>query len=203
MNTMISGSSGALTVFLMNYFINITTQSRFSLIMLCNGNLAGLVAITAYISYNYIVDVITLKVGLHSWSESWEGSCTSLWTGYSINLKLMIQLMPYPYIWYPFIGIEGMWNLGSECSLLVRYGSWDPVWTWRQTIRTPIARDARVCAMVGYMCVYIYIRSGVLHTLILGVISACKMLRNDNQIETEGIDFAIGSGGSYKYQPVA
>lgn len=46
MNTMISGSSGALTVFFMNYFLNPTSRNRYSLVMLCNGNLAGLVAVT-------------------------------------------------------------------------------------------------------------------------------------------------------------
>jgi ammonium transporter, Amt family len=46
MNTMIAGSSGALTVFIMNNFIKIASIDRWSLVMLCNGNLAGLVAVT-------------------------------------------------------------------------------------------------------------------------------------------------------------
>jgi Amt family ammonium transporter len=42
MNTMIAGSSGALTVFALNYMMT----KQYSLVMLCNGNLAGLVSIT-------------------------------------------------------------------------------------------------------------------------------------------------------------
>lgn len=46
MNTMISGASGALTVFFIYYLMNIGEKNRYSLVMVCNGNLAGLVAIT-------------------------------------------------------------------------------------------------------------------------------------------------------------
>jgi Amt family ammonium transporter len=46
MNTFISGAAGALTVFALHYFINMNKSNRYSLVMLCNGNLAGLVAIT-------------------------------------------------------------------------------------------------------------------------------------------------------------
>jgi Amt family ammonium transporter len=42
MNTMIAGSSGALVVFVLNYFMT----KQYSLVMMCNGNLAGLVSIT-------------------------------------------------------------------------------------------------------------------------------------------------------------
>lgn len=45
-NTFIAGSSGALTVFLLFYLLNYGKNNRFSLVMICNGNLAGLVAIT-------------------------------------------------------------------------------------------------------------------------------------------------------------
>lgn len=45
-NTFISGSSGALTVFFLYYLLNYGKNNRFSLVMICNGNLAGLVAIT-------------------------------------------------------------------------------------------------------------------------------------------------------------
>lgn len=58
MNTMLSGSSGALTVFLTNYYMNVTSTSRYNLVMLCNGNLAGLVAITAYV---IICDTLTTR----------------------------------------------------------------------------------------------------------------------------------------------
>jgi len=43
---MIAGASGGLTVFFYHYITNKDTNSRFSLVMLCNGNLAGLVAVT-------------------------------------------------------------------------------------------------------------------------------------------------------------
>lgn len=46
-NTMISGASGGLTVFTIHYFLNMDSNNRYSLVMLCNGNLAGLVSITA------------------------------------------------------------------------------------------------------------------------------------------------------------
>ena len=46
MNTMLAGASGGLTVFLIHYFRNMGTSNRYSLIMICNGNLAGLVAVT-------------------------------------------------------------------------------------------------------------------------------------------------------------
>lgn len=48
MNTMLSGASGGLTVFMIHYYMNRKTnpKSRYSLVMMCNGNLAGLVAVT-------------------------------------------------------------------------------------------------------------------------------------------------------------
>ncbi|CAD8127899.1 unnamed protein product [Paramecium sonneborni] len=46
MNTFIAGASGALTVFFIFYLMNIDQTNRYSLVMICNGNLAGLVAIT-------------------------------------------------------------------------------------------------------------------------------------------------------------
>jgi Amt family ammonium transporter len=46
MNTMLSGASGGLTVFLLHYYLSESPSSRYSLVMLCNGNLAGLVAVT-------------------------------------------------------------------------------------------------------------------------------------------------------------
>ena len=48
MNTMLSGASGGLTVFIIHYLLNKQSNSRFSLVMICNGNLAGLVAITGF-----------------------------------------------------------------------------------------------------------------------------------------------------------
>ena len=45
-NTMIGGAAGGLTVFGLHYLINSNTNNRYSLIMMCNGNLAGLVAVT-------------------------------------------------------------------------------------------------------------------------------------------------------------
>ena len=45
-NTFVAGASGALTVGLLHYILNRGTNQRYSLIMLCNGNLAGLVSIT-------------------------------------------------------------------------------------------------------------------------------------------------------------
>lgn len=46
-NTMISGASGAITVFGLHYYMNRKEEKhKFSLDMLCNGNLAGLVAVT-------------------------------------------------------------------------------------------------------------------------------------------------------------
>ena len=54
-NTMISGASGSLTVFLINYYQNRDNANKYSAVMLCNGNLAGLVGITAYfLSYKYL-----------------------------------------------------------------------------------------------------------------------------------------------------
>lgn len=44
---MIAGASGGLTVFTIHYFLNMDSFNRYSLVMLCNGNLAGLVSITA------------------------------------------------------------------------------------------------------------------------------------------------------------
>lgn len=46
MNTFLSGAMGSLVVFLLFYIINRNNNKRYSLLMLCNGNLAGLVAIT-------------------------------------------------------------------------------------------------------------------------------------------------------------
>ena len=46
MNTFISGAAGALSVFIIFYIMNSRNSKRYSLLMLCNGNLAGLVAIT-------------------------------------------------------------------------------------------------------------------------------------------------------------
>lgn len=46
MNTMLSGASGGLTVFLIHYWLNRNAKNKYSLVMICNGNLAGLVAIT-------------------------------------------------------------------------------------------------------------------------------------------------------------
>jgi Amt family ammonium transporter len=46
MNTFISGATGGLTVFFIHYFLNSKNSNRYSLVMLCNGNLAGLVSIT-------------------------------------------------------------------------------------------------------------------------------------------------------------
>lgn len=46
MNTMVAGSAGALTVYLMNSFIKISSYDRWNLVMLCDGNLAGLVSVT-------------------------------------------------------------------------------------------------------------------------------------------------------------
>jgi Amt family ammonium transporter len=48
MNTMLAGASGGLTVFLIHYYLNLGSNHRFNLDMVCNGNLAGLVAITGY-----------------------------------------------------------------------------------------------------------------------------------------------------------
>lgn len=45
MNTMIAGSSGCLTVFVLHFLLT----KKISLVMMCNGKLAGLVAGTAYI----------------------------------------------------------------------------------------------------------------------------------------------------------
>jgi len=52
MNTMLSGASGGLTVFVIHYFMNRGTNSRYSLVMICGGNLAGLVSVTGYFNYN-------------------------------------------------------------------------------------------------------------------------------------------------------
>jgi len=60
MNTMISGASGALTVFFIYYFMNLGEKNRFSLVMVCNGNLAGLVAITGLIIINYKLGLVTM-----------------------------------------------------------------------------------------------------------------------------------------------
>jgi Amt family ammonium transporter len=49
MNTMLAGASGGLTVFTLHACIHKNTNNRFSLIQICNGNLAGLVAITGYL----------------------------------------------------------------------------------------------------------------------------------------------------------
>ena len=49
--TMIGGAAGGLTVFGLHYLINANTNNRYSLIMMCNGNLAGLVAVTGYLLY--------------------------------------------------------------------------------------------------------------------------------------------------------
>jgi Amt family ammonium transporter len=49
MNTMLSGASGGITVFVIHYLMNRNTSQRYSLVMICNGNLAGLVAVTGYI----------------------------------------------------------------------------------------------------------------------------------------------------------
>lgn len=62
MNTMIAGSSGALTVFIMNNFIKIYSIDRWSLIMLSNGNLAGLVAVTG--SCNNIESWAAFLIGI-------------------------------------------------------------------------------------------------------------------------------------------
>ena len=48
---MIGGAAGGLTVFGLHYLINANTNNRYSLIMMCNGNLAGLVAVTGYLLY--------------------------------------------------------------------------------------------------------------------------------------------------------
>jgi len=51
---MLSGASGGLTVFILHYYMNRGTNARYSLLMICNGNLAGLVAVTGYIiSYKH------------------------------------------------------------------------------------------------------------------------------------------------------
>ena len=44
---MIAGAAGGLVVFGINYFLNMDGINRYSLVMICNGNLAGLVSITA------------------------------------------------------------------------------------------------------------------------------------------------------------
>ena len=43
---MIAGASGGLTLMVLYYYKNINEKSKFSLVMICNGNLAGLVAVT-------------------------------------------------------------------------------------------------------------------------------------------------------------
>lgn len=43
MNTMVAGASGCLTVFVLHFFLT----GKYSLVMMCNGKLAGLVAGTA------------------------------------------------------------------------------------------------------------------------------------------------------------
>lgn len=53
-NTMVGGASGGLAVFLFHYLENRNTDNRFSLVMICNGNLAGLVAVTGYV-FHYIL----------------------------------------------------------------------------------------------------------------------------------------------------
>jgi Amt family ammonium transporter len=45
-NTMLAGASGAITVTFLNYYLNKGTSKQWSLDMMSNGNLAGLVAIT-------------------------------------------------------------------------------------------------------------------------------------------------------------
>lgn len=45
-NTIIAGSSGGLTVMALHYLMNLKEKHRYSLVMICNGNLAGLVAVT-------------------------------------------------------------------------------------------------------------------------------------------------------------
>jgi Amt family ammonium transporter len=48
-NTLISGASGGITVMILHYYLNKENiKNKFSLVMLCNGNLAGLVAVTGY-----------------------------------------------------------------------------------------------------------------------------------------------------------
>ena len=48
-NTLISGASGGITVMVLHYYLNKENiKNKFSLVMLCNGNLAGLVAVTGY-----------------------------------------------------------------------------------------------------------------------------------------------------------
>lgn len=54
-NTMISGGSGGLAVMFLHYYLNRDTPNQFSLVMICNGMLAGLVAVTGY--YNIIYKI--------------------------------------------------------------------------------------------------------------------------------------------------
>lgn len=80
MNTMLSGASGGLTVFLLHYFMSSSADTRYSLVMICNGNLAGLVAVTGFWSYILlIIDHATiLKLGQLYWLGFVEDSST-LW----------------------------------------------------------------------------------------------------------------------------
>lgn len=46
-NTIIAGASGGITVVVLHYFLNQNDKrKKYSLVMICNGNLAGLVAVT-------------------------------------------------------------------------------------------------------------------------------------------------------------
>lgn len=65
-NTMIAGASGAITVFLIHFFGNKNTEARYSLVMICNGNLAGLVAVTGYRIFLTLDLTTILNIGLHS-----------------------------------------------------------------------------------------------------------------------------------------
>ncbi|KAM3128466.1 hypothetical protein pb186bvf_019398 [Paramecium bursaria] len=175
-NTMIGGAVGGLTVFGLHYLINSNTNNRYSLIMMCNGNLAGLVAVT----------------GSNDDIENWAACAIGVLGGfmYYICAKILHAIK----VDDPVDAVP----IHAGCGLL---GSFCVGWFSRTTgIYYGFGAYQWGVQVLGCICFIGW--SAAWHIVFILILSALKLLRVSDEVEEKGLDYEYCGGPAFYFEPI-
>ncbi|CAK76318.1 unnamed protein product (macronuclear) [Paramecium tetraurelia] len=175
-NTMVGGASGGLFVFFYHYFTNRNTDNQFSLVMVCNGNLAGLVAVT----------------GSNDEIEQWAAFVIGIIGG--IIYVLVAKILHKLHIDDPVDAIP----IHAGCGLA---GAMCPGWFDRRR-GIYYEQGAYQWGVQVLGCVCFVAWSAAWHYAACRILEKMGLLRVNNTIELEGLDPTICGGHAFFYESI-
>ncbi|CAD8172509.1 unnamed protein product [Paramecium octaurelia] len=173
-NTIIAGASGGLTLMVLHYYKNRNEKSKFSLVMICNGNLAGLVAVT--------------------------GSCDGieLWAAFVIGILGGLTYWGFGILMHKFKVDDPVdaFPIHGGCGLI---GAQFP--GWFNTEKGIFYGHGAKQWGIQLLGTVVWLGwSVVLHAVVIFVLKILGLLNVTPEVEEKGLDYAQCGGGGFDYQ---